>query len=556
MKTIIITLVCFLFVIQTFGQEDNGNIFNQVWYPAEDDFLKGYLVNAGFDVDGDGWGEFLLWDVGAEVYVMFEAHGDNQYQIVYEDEGLLNFFDLDRDGQLELIKIHGDKSTFEQWMTVHEWNGVNFDENFAGGFTGATKTTNRFPRAFWNDIAEGHGFDRGLWDFVNLDGDENWDILAVDAKISLWGGVVVKWDDGTIINILEMTDYEAEIPQVNLRYTSGPIANGMLFFGIWNNFIDIDQDGLKDVLLTSDHTQSLMGIRTAGNDSYDPMVLYKLPDTPFYHLSTWPQVADLDGDHVDELYLADLDGQVWVAQSTGDFASTFQESNFHLLRRIVPKDPLNTNMLMGNRLGDQDGDSKPNFYYCCKDIQKLIDLEYIDGDATDSSSFTVTYTDLVFSNGDPLDASMWHMDNGTRYRNGLLDMDGDNKREIIIGGPDTDYMLTRGVSPLYIYESEHVTSAVEGSNQRNLIPGDFKLTSYPNPSLSHTKIQYELHKPSRITLNIYNVRGQLVQSLEKGPRLAGKHFIIFNTEGLTSGIYIVRLVTINNQNTMKFLVNN
>jgi hypothetical protein len=543
-KIFLLISVCLIITSQVKGQADNGNKFKQVWNASVDDFKKGYLVNAGMDMDGDGWGEFLLWDATTQTNLLYEAYGDDHYRIVYRDNELLNFFDLDRDGQLELVKIHQDSKTLEQWMTVHEWNGKNFDASLAGGFSEATKTTNRFPRAFWYGIAEGHGFDRGLWDFKNFDGDQDWDILSVDAKLTSWGGQIVRWNEGTIFNILEMTNFDTATPKITLRYTSGSIGGGMLFFGLWNSYIDVDKDGLLDNVFVSDHAQSVLGIRTAGNDSYAPIVVTRLPDRLFYHLPTWPVVANFDNDQDEEIYFADLDGQFWYMQNFGDFETMFQEFNIFYLTRIVKKQNTAgaTNMCVGGHLGDQDGDGKPDIYYFSKDIKSLIDVEYQGGFAGDSASFTYTYTNLFFSNGEPMNGTMWHMQTGARYGNPLLDMDHDGKRELIIGGPDTDNMVTQNISTLYILESEHtVVTAVEKSLRSS--PENFQLCqNYPNPFNPETTIRFSLSKPSQMTVRIVDINGKLVRNLFSGSRSCGTHSLTWNARDdqdvtVSSGVY-------------------
>lgn len=89
------------------SQDDNGNIFEQAWSVSPDDFVKGNLINAGFDIDGDGRGEFLLWDIAVDLYLMFEAYGDNEYKLVYENKRLQNVFDLDVDSSRDVLTIGG-----------------------------------------------------------------------------------------------------------------------------------------------------------------------------------------------------------------------------------------------------------------------------------------------------------------------------------------------------------------------------------------------------------------------------------------------------------------
>jgi hypothetical protein len=76
------------------------------------------------------------------------------------------------------------------------------------------------------------------------------------------------------------------------------------------------------------------------------------------------------------------------------------------------------------------------------------------------------------------------------------------------------------------------------------IPGlRFAASNYPNPFNPSTTIKYSMPKAVHLTLNVYNVRGQLVKTLIDGNRPAGADQIIVwdgtNNQGSTvsSGVY-------------------
>lgn len=76
------------------------------------------------------------------------------------------------------------------------------------------------------------------------------------------------------------------------------------------------------------------------------------------------------------------------------------------------------------------------------------------------------------------------------------------------------------------------------------LPTNFKLYSpYPNPFNSSTTIEYELNKESKISIVVYDTIGQQVKELVNTIQQAGKHKTIFNATGLSSGVYLVVLVT-------------
>ncbi len=76
------------------------------------------------------------------------------------------------------------------------------------------------------------------------------------------------------------------------------------------------------------------------------------------------------------------------------------------------------------------------------------------------------------------------------------------------------------------------------------LPNQFKLyQNYPNPFNPTTTITYELPEPSSVTINIYDMLGNEVESIKQGYKQAGNHEVLFNGENLSSGVYIYKLIT-------------
>ena len=68
-------------------------------------------------------------------------------------------------------------------------------------------------------------------------------------------------------------------------------------------------------------------------------------------------------------------------------------------------------------------------------------------------------------------------------------------------------------------------------------------TAFPNPFNPVTTIPLKLSKSTHVQLNVYNVRGMLVDTLEDGELAAGQHFFTFKGEALPSGVYYYRMKT-------------
>lgn len=69
------------------------------------------------------------------------------------------------------------------------------------------------------------------------------------------------------------------------------------------------------------------------------------------------------------------------------------------------------------------------------------------------------------------------------------------------------------------------------------------LGNYPNPFNSSTLIQFESSGPDEVHFVIYDLLGRPVATLANGGMGPGRHEILFNGEGLPTGVYLCRLST-------------
>ena len=63
----------------------------------------------------------------------------------------------------------------------------------------------------------------------------------------------------------------------------------------------------------------------------------------------------------------------------------------------------------------------------------------------------------------------------------------------------------------------------------------------PNPFNPQTSIQYNLSTGSSVEMSVYDISGHLVQKLVSGWREAGTHEVVFDGSDLSSGIYLYRI---------------
>jgi predicted outer membrane repeat protein len=83
---------------------------------------------------------------------------------------------------------------------------------------------------------------------------------------------------------------------------------------------------------------------------------------------------------------------------------------------------------------------------------------------------------------------------------------------------------------------------------------DEYVTIYPNPFNPETSILFELFEAGNVLLEIYNIKGQKVTTLVNEPYSAGSHKITWNAADQSSGVYLLRFITAENNGTKKLIL--
>jgi len=92
------------------------------------------------------------------------------------------------------------------------------------------------------------------------------------------------------------------------------------------------------------------------------------------------------------------------------------------------------------------------------------------------------------------------------------------------------------------------------SPEKPIIAKDFLLKqNYPNPFNSSTTIDYEMLKPGKVKLEVYNILGQRLETLIDDMQGAGKHKIKWDASKYASGVYFYRLQTSDAVKTKKMI---
>jgi len=116
---------------------------------------------------------------------------------------------------------------------------------------------------------------------------------------------------------------------------------------------------------------------------------------------------------------------------------------------------------------------------------------------------------------------------------------------------------------IYIHtgEGSNVYSAIifiafsqQNSNMSNVLKVIIYSNSYPNPFNPVTTIEYQISKPSYVRLQIFNIKGQLIETLVNKYNKSGKHSIIWNAGKFCSGIYFYKLKAGDFEKTKKMIL--
>jgi hypothetical protein len=100
---------------------------------------------------------------------------------------------------------------------------------------------------------------------------------------------------------------------------------------------------------------------------------------------------------------------------------------------------------------------------------------------------------------------------------------------------DTDGLITS--SEIFSFEVGSVSVG-----DRVGIPEDFYLSqNYPNPFNPTTVVEFGVKLPGHVRLEVYNLQGSLVATLQDDEMPAGHHSVVWSPNGLASGLYLVRM---------------
>jgi hypothetical protein len=523
------------------GQTPGDNTaFGIVWSDSDTTAFENHWqgdLTGPFDFDGDGKNEFIsllcdaslattLGDVDPEknaVLSLVEATGTGDYVTVwsYRWAPITNFSygngqrsvavgDLDGDGNQEIVVgLEAGVGLPDIWI---------FEASMAGVFPAYPTAT-----IFADQIGlAGTTYDTGRWSFEpfslisDLDGDGNEEYVSTAAS----GLAIIELAGGT---------FTAD-PIWNVEY-----LNTTNFIKTWSiTKTDLDQDGTPELCMASVggnanwSRPNFLILESTGTDAYAILVNLNGDNLPtaFSGANGTFVEADFDAatDSHSELYITDTQGQLWLFDIGVYGSIAAADSNyFYLLNTFNWQvgDWQGTEMVAGNLDGNDGGD----LYIAGGFRGNVWDVEYVGGSV--NSGISYMYYTMVDTND-----ALVSLGN---FRPMRLAIVGDNALAV-------QSVNTTGNPTMYVVEWG--PSAVISVQGESSLPTDYRLKSnYPNPFNPATMIQYDLKETGNVSINIFNIKGQLIRTLVNEMKESGSHQRIWDGKtnsgiSATTGIYL------------------
>jgi len=87
-----------------------------------------------------------------------------------------------------------------------------------------------------------------------------------------------------------------------------------------------------------------------------------------------------------------------------------------------------------------------------------------------------------------------------------------------------------------------------------MLPENCNFLASPNHFNHSTNLNYRVQETGHVLLVVYDINGRLISHLVDGLHSAGVYSVEFNAEGLSSGVYFVRMETEGFRQTQKLLL--
>jgi hypothetical protein len=162
------------------------------------------------------------------------------------------------------------------------------------------------------------------------------------------------------------------------------------------------------------------------------------------------------------------------------------------------------------------------------------------------SPFVVTTDDFISLNSDS--ASTMRQFDGSLPEIDFLHLA--QRSDLIDAGVNLGYPYNGQAPDLGAFESDFTTFI-----NNYAITYNYQLfQNYPNPFNPSTSIKFTINKAGSVSLDIYNISGQKIETLIKQKMAAGNHEVVWDASNMVSGVYFYTLKLNNVSNTKRMLL--
>ena len=109
-------------------------------------------------------------------------------------------------------------------------------------------------------------------------------------------------------------------------------------------------------------------------------------------------------------------------------------------------------------------------------------------------------------------------------------------------------------NPNLAFAIQVIKCTVDGIETQDFSNGIKLSQNAPNPATGTTMIAYEIQNNSNVFLEIYDISGKKIIDADEGNKTAGKHYIMFDSNKLSKGVYYYTLVANGERFSRKMII--
>ena len=500
----------------------------------------------------EGW-PYNIGGASSSSPLIIDINNDGNKEIVFGDyAGIVHAVNIDGSGELDGFPTSDLGGDISSAVAVSNISGDAGKEIVFGNESNSLVALNSEGEILFSYDAGGQI--KGNPMIADVDGDGNKEIIACTFTSSK---IIVLNADGSDYGIFPIVT------------SSGVLSSPAV--------ADLDGDGNLEIINVSlDGNLHAISILTGEDIAGFPYAL---------GMGSWngPAVVNIDSDDDMEILVGTLGGKILAINHDGSLV--FERTVGGQIKTSIVAADLDGNgsveIIFGNSAGtlfvvDNQGN---DLDYFPLEIGSTIESTPILADMDNDGNIDMIFGDnsgylhSIGIDGIETDNFPIYLESTLKTSAAIGDADGDGNPEIAIPNQSAyvliDYKREIGdvVWPCFKGSPERTGNASDiVSSGNNSIPKfeNFLKTNYPNPFVisgnsGQTNIGFSLKNPSKVSLSVYNIRGQLVKTLLSERMDNGNHTVNWNGTDdngrkVSSGIYFYKLSADNFTATKKMVI--